>query len=46
MFALGELERFQMDGLSRSYGIQKLLRRRVILECVQNLISPYHLYLQ
>jgi len=40
MSAQGELELFQMDKLVRSYGIQKLLRRREILECVQNLISP------
>ena len=37
MFAHRELILFQID---RPYGIQKLLRRREILECVQNLISP------
>ena len=40
MFAQVELKLFQIDRLTRSYGIQKLLRRREILECVQNLISP------
>jgi len=36
MSAQSELELFQIiDRLARSYGIQKLLRRREILECVQ-----------
>ena len=39
-FAQSELELFQIDRLARSYGIQKLLRRREILECVQILVSP------
>ena len=43
MFAQSELELFKMDRLARSYGIQKILRRREILECVQNLISPVSL---
>jgi hypothetical protein len=38
--AQSELKLFQIDRLARSYGIQKLLRCREILECVQNLISP------
>jgi len=46
MFAQSELELFQRDRLARSYGIQKLLRRREIWECVQNLLSPCHFYLQ
>ena len=40
MFAQSEIELFQIDRFARLYGIQKLLRRREILECVQNLISP------
>ena len=40
MFAQSELKLFQIDRLTRSYGIQKLMRRREILERVQNLISP------
>jgi len=39
-FAQSELKLFYIDSFSRSYGIQKLLRCREILECVQNLISP------
>jgi len=35
-----ELELFQIDRFARSYGIQKLLRRREILDCVQNLVNP------
>jgi hypothetical protein len=38
MFAQSELKLFQVDRLARSYGIQKLLRRREFLECVQNLV--------
>jgi len=40
MFAQSELKLFQINRLARSYGIQKLLRRRKILECVQNLVNP------
>jgi len=40
LFAQIELKLFYIDSFSRSYGIQKLLRCREILECVQNLISP------
>ena len=40
-FAQSELKLFQIDRLARSYGIQKLLRRREFLECVQNLVCPY-----
>ena len=43
MFAQSELELFQIDRLTRSYGVQKLLRCREILECVQNLVSPVSL---
>jgi len=39
-FVQSELELFQIDRSARSYGYQKLLRCREILECVQNLISP------
>jgi len=39
-FAQSELKLFYIDSFSRSYGIQKLLSCREILECVQNLISP------
>jgi len=47
MSALCELKLFQVDRFARSYGIQKLLRRREILECVQNLVIQYrHFYLQ
>ena len=35
-----ELELFQIDRLARLYGIQKLLRRRKLLDRLQNLISP------
>ena len=44
-FAQSELELFQIDRFARSYGIQKLLRCREILECVQNLISPCITYI-
>jgi hypothetical protein len=40
MSAQSELELLQIDRLARSYGIQKLLRGREILERMQNLISP------
>jgi len=40
MLAQSELKLFQIDGLARSYGVQKLLRRREIMECMQNLVSP------
>jgi hypothetical protein len=43
MFAQSELDLFQIDLLARLYGIQTVLRRNKILECVQNLyqlISP------
>jgi alpha-amylase/alpha-mannosidase (GH57 family) len=40
MFAKSELKLFQSDRLTRSNGIQKLLRRREFLERLQKLISP------
>jgi len=40
MLAQNELRVFQIDRLAESYGIQKLLRRREILERMQNLICP------
>jgi len=40
MFTQRELKLFQIDRLARSYGVQKLLRRREIMECVQDLVSP------
>ena len=44
MFVQDKLEPFQIDyRLARSYGIQKSLSRREILECVQNLINPVSL---
>ena len=41
--AQSERKLFYIDSFSRTYGIQKLLRCREILECVQNLISPVSL---
>ena len=41
--AQSELKLFQIDRLARSYGIQKLLRCREILDYVQNLLSPVSL---
>jgi len=43
--AQSELKLFHIDRLARSYGIQKLLRRRDFLERLQNLIM-YHFCLQ
>jgi len=40
MFALSELKLFQINRFTRSYGIQRMLRHREILERMQNLISP------
>jgi len=42
-YVQSELKLFYIDSFSRSYGIQKLLRCREILECVQNLINPVSL---
>ena len=33
--------RVKLDRFARSFGIQKLLRCREILECVQNLVITY-----
>jgi len=42
-FAQRELEYSNCFKLIDSYGIHKLLRRREILECAQNLVSPVSL---